>query len=79
MTKTHNFENQFACGQSLHECDVDLDTNTFVLLWEYYSKHKNSIIYIRKHEGLYQNKVNSSLVSFCYCKWPILLLYIYFF
>ena len=45
----------------------------------YYSKHKNSIIYIRKQEGLYQNKVNSSLVSFCYCKWPILLLYIYFF
>ena len=55
------------------------DINTFVLLWEYYSKHKNSIIYVRKQEGLYQNKVNSSLVSFCHCKWPILLLYIYFF
>ena len=55
------------------------DINTFVLLWEYYGKHKNSIIYVRKQEGLYQNKVNSSLVSFCHCKWPILLLYIYFF
>ena len=55
------------------------DINTFVLLWEYYSKYKNSIIYVRKQEGLYQNKVNSSLVSFCHCKWPILLLYIYFF
>ena len=55
------------------------DINTFVLLWEYYSKYKNSIIYVRNQEGLYQNKVNSSLVSFCHCKWPILLLYIYFF
>ena len=55
------------------------DIDTFVLLWEYYSKHKNSIVYVRKQEGLYQNKVNSSLVSFCHCKWPILLLYIYFF
>ena len=55
------------------------DIDTFVFLWEYYSKHKNSIVYVRKQEGLYQNKVNSSLVSFCHCKWPILLLYIYFF
>ena len=30
--------------------------------------HKNSMIYIRKQEGLYQNKVNSSLVSTCNCK-----------
>ena len=27
--------------------------------------HKNDMIYIIKQEGLYQNKVNSSLVSTC--------------
>ena len=30
--------------------------------------HKNDMIYIIKQEGLYQNKVNSSLVSTCNCK-----------
>ena len=32
------------------------------------TKHKDSMICIRKQEGLYQNKVNSSLVSTCNCK-----------
>ena len=54
------------------------DSNTFVLLWEYYSKHKNSIIYVRKQEGLYQNKVTSSLVSFCHCKWPSVAVHLFF-
>ena len=29
---------------------------------------RTALFNIRKQEGLYQNKVNSSLVSFCHCK-----------
>ena len=32
------------------------------------SQHKNNMIYIRKQEGLYQNKVNPSLVFTYNCK-----------
>ena len=31
-------------------------------------QHNNDMIYIRKQQGLYQNKFNSSHVSTCYCK-----------
>ena len=54
------------------EVDLVLIQTSFLLLWELSlkntSQHKNNMIYTRKQEGLYQNKVNSSLVSNCNCK-----------
>ena len=35
------------------------------------SYHKKDMVYIVKQEGLYQNKVNSSLVFTCNCKMAI--------
>ena len=48
------------------------DTNLFPFLMEILLKNttlnKKNMIYIIKQEGLYQNNVNSSLVSTCNCK-----------
>ena len=53
------------------------DTNLLPFLWTLFFEntiqpYNNDIIYSRKQQGLYQNKLNSSLVliiSTCYCKW----------
>ena len=54
------------------ESDLVLLQTPFALLWKLFlkntSKHKNNLIYITKQEGLYQNKVNSSLASMHNCK-----------
>ena len=47
------------------EVDLVLIQTSFLFLWKLCLKntslHKENMIYIRKQEGLYQNKVNSSL------------------
>ena len=60
----------------LSECEAEVDLvliqTFFALLWKLSlkntSQHKNSLIYIIKQEGLYQNKFNSSLASIHNCK-----------
>ena len=57
--------------QPLNECEAEIDLvliqTSFLLRLKNTSQHKN-MIYITKKEGLYQNEVNSSLVSTCNCK-----------
>ena len=54
------------------ESDLVLLQTPFALLWKLFlkntSKHKNNLFYIIKQEGLYQNKVKSSLASIHNCK-----------
>ena len=64
------------------ECEAEVDLVSiqtfFALLWKLFlettSEHKNNLIYIIKHEGLYQNKVTVNLTSTITVKWPIVLL-----
>ena len=57
--------------QPLRECEAEVDLvmiQTFFclrmdIMLQNTSQQKNNKIYIRKQEGLYQNKVNSILVS----------------
>ena len=57
--------------QPLNECEAEIDLvliqTSFLSRLKNTSQHKN-MIYITKKEGLYQNEVNSSLVSTCNCK-----------
>ena len=58
---------------SEHEAEVDLVLiqTSVLLLWKLclkYQSEQNNFIYTIKQEGLYQNKVISSLVSICNCK-----------
>ena len=64
----------------LRECEAEVDLaliqTSFLFLRKLCLKNnslqKNNMIYIAKLEGLYQNKVNSSLVSTCNSvKWAI--------
>ena len=62
--------------QPSSECEADGDLvliqTSFALLWKLSwkntSQHKNNLIYIIKQEGLYQNKVSSSLAFTHNCK-----------
>ena len=49
--------------------DLDLIQSPFIMeiMLKNSSLQKKNMIYIIKQEGLYQNKVNSSLVSTCNC------------
>ena len=66
----------FIVSQLLSECKAEVDLvliqTSFLFLWKLClkdtSQHKKDIIQITKQDGLYQNKVNSSLVSRCNCK-----------
>ena len=55
--------------------DLVLIQTSFALLWKLSLKntdyHKNSLIYIIKQEGLYQNKVTVTVASTIIVKWPI--------
>ena len=44
-------------------CDTNSEPGLPVYLFD-----KNNMIYTREQEGLYQNKVTSSLISTCSCK-----------
>ena len=62
--------------QPSSECEAEVDLaliqTFFALLWKLFlettSQHKNNLIYIIKHEGLYQNKVTVNLASIHNCK-----------
>ena len=45
------------------EGEAEVDRVLMKIMLENTSLHKNSMIYIRKQEWVYQNKVNFSLVS----------------
>ena len=69
------------------ECEVEVDLvliqTSFLYFWKLCLKNaslrkKINLIYIIKQDGLYQNKVNFSLISTCNCKMLYLRILWYF-
>ena len=66
-------------SQPSSECEAEVDLvliqTFFALLWKLFlettSQHKNNLIYIIKHEGLYQTRSQSTSLPSITVKWPI--------